>query len=464
MIGVAMLLVLGLAVAPPVDTPSPRDAAAVTSGESPSSEPPSGESPSSEPPSGEPPSSESPSSESPSSESRPDAPPPGKSTPAEPRSTATRRWSASGPWVPNAWPTQQSCALDPVDAPWCLLIRADVFTGARIGTIGGAQQSEFRLDRAEAATGLLWKPATRFETGGIVALESIRSAGPQSVTGIDGDSLIVRLLEAYGHAAAHFGPIDVGLRAGLVPERWIEQVEKGYDTRGFDALASDRVRMFDRADIGASLVMSGWDSRADLDLEIVNGEGRAQRERNRGKNTTAIVTVRPVLRAHPRGPIVLALHGGFRDGSVGIASIADRRGAAAVSFASPWVYGGVEYVHALGFGGRGDVRANTLGVWASGRILPRWLGVMAKYDRVVLDLEAPDSTIHVVGCAAFSDVFEHIDRNRRRVRVYAGYQFEGYGQGAAPLPGATTAQDAHRFLLQLELRGLARIGPKEQRP
>ncbi len=380
-------------------------------------------------------------------------------TPPGPKAAPKPRWAASGPWVPNAWPTRQVCGLDPVDAPWCLLVRADVFTGARVGTIGGAQQGEFRLDRAEAATGLLWKPATRLETGGIVAMESIRSAGPQSVTGIDGDSLVVRLLEAYGHAAAHFGPIDVGLRAGLIPERWIEQVEKGYDTRGFDALASDRVRMFDRADIGASVVVSGWDSRVDVDLEVVNGEGRAQRERNRGKNTTAMLTVRPVLREHASGPIVLALHGGFRDGSLGVASIADRRGAAAVSFASPWVYGGVEYVHALGYGGRGDLRANALGAWVSGRILPRWLGAMAKYDRVVFDLGAQDSAIHVVGGAVFSDVFEHVDRNRRRVRVYAGYQYEGYGRAAAPLPGATTAQDAHRFLLQLELRGLARIGP-----
>ncbi len=380
--------------------------------------------------------------------------------PASPR----RRPIASGPWVPNAWPTAPTCTLDPTDAPWCALVRADVFAGARAGTIGGAAQNEFRLDRAEAATGLLWKPATRFETGGVIALEAIRSAGPQSLTGIDGDSLVVRLLEAYGQAAAHFGPIDVGVRAGLVPERWIEQVEKGYDTRGFDALASDRVRMFDRADIGVAFTASAWDGRVDVDVEIVNGEGRAQRELNRGKNTTAIVTVRPLLREHPRGPLVLALHGAFRDGSLGIASIADRRGAAAVTFASPWVYAGVEFVHALGYAGRADLQASTLSSWVSGRILPRWLGAMAKYDHVRQDVAVAGSVIHVVGGAVFSDVFEHIDRNRRRVRVYAGYQFEGYGDAAAPLPGVVGALDAHRFLVQLELRGLARFGPKEIRP
>lgn len=375
-----------------------------------------------------------------------------------------RKWAQSGPWVPNAWPTQQVCALDPERSPLCVPLRADVFTGFRAGRVGGTPMNEFRLDRAEIGSGLLWKPMPRLETGGMIALEAIRSAGPQSVTGIDGDSLVVRLLEAYGHAALHVGPIDIGARAGLVPERWIEQVEKGYDTRGFDALASDRTRMLDRSDIGATLTASGWNGLVDIDLELVNGEGRAQRELNTGKNITALATVRPLRREHRKGPIVLAAHGGFRDGSTGLARIADRRGMAAVTFASPWVYAGVEYVHALGFAGRGDLRANTLGAWVSGRVLPRWLGVMAKYDRTGQDLSRGDAVVHTVGTAVFSDVFEHIDRNRRRVRLYAGYQFEGYGDAAAPLPGVALASNAHRFIFQLELRGLARFATKEASP
>lgn len=384
--------------------------------------------------------------------------------PSQPKPGAARRWARSGPWVPNAWPTLQSCALDADRAPLCVLIRADVFTGFRAGRIGGEKVNEFRLDRAEIGTGLLWKPAPRLETGGVVGVEAIRSAGPQSVTGIDGDSLVVRMLEAYGHAAVHVGPIDLGARAGLVPERWIEQLEKGYDTRGFDALGSDRTRMFDRSDIGVTLTASGWKSLVDVDVSVVNGEGRAQRELNRGKNITAIATVRPLRREHAKGPIVLAVHGGFRDGSLGLASIADRRGMAAVTFASPWVYGGFEYVHALGFGGRGELRANTLGGWVSGRILPRWLGALAKYDRTHQDLSQQGAVIHTVGASLFSDVFTHIDRNRRRVRVYGGYQYEGYGGAAAPLPGVAAASDAHRFILQLELRGLARIAAKESPP
>ncbi len=367
-------------------------------------------------------------------------------------------------WIPNAWPTQQLCALETDVAPVCVLVRADVFAGYRASWIGGDPFNEFRLDRAEVGTGLLWKPFDRLETGATVGVEAVRSAGPQSLTGIDGDSLVVRLLDAYGHAALHVGPIDLGLRGGLVPERWIEQLEKGYDTRGFDALGSDRLRFFDRSDLGVTLTASGWKGLVDVDLEIVNGEGRAQRELNKGKNITAMVTVRPWQRDHAKGPMVVALHGAFRDGSIGVASAADRRGAAAVTFASPWVYGGLEYVHALGFGGRSDRTSNDIGVWVSGRVLPRWLGLLGKYDRFQQELGEPDTVVHMISLAAFSDVFPHIDRNRRRVRIYAGWQHERYGDAAAPLPGATQALVTHRVLVQLEIRGLARLGNPEVVP
>lgn len=384
--------------------------------------------------------------------------------PTKPRSRGPFGLLRGDGWVPNAWPTLQACPLDVESAPVCVLVRADVFTGYRASWVGGDPFNEFRLDRAELGTGLLWKPFERLETGATVGVEAIRSAGPQSLTGIDGDSLVIRLLDAYGHAALHVGPIDLGLRGGVVPERWIEQLEKGYDTRGYDALVSDKNKYFDRSDVGISLTASGWRGLVDVDLEVTNGEGRAQRERNRGKNTTAIVTVRPFQRDHTKGPIVVAVHGAFRDGSIGIASAADRRGSAAATFASPWVYGGFEYVHALGFAGRSDLRSNALGGWVSGRVLPRWLGLLAKYDRVQQDLSQRGSVVHSVSFAAFSDVFPHIDRNRRRVRVYAGYQLERYGDAAAPLPGAGTAITTHRVLVQLEIRGLARFANLEGPP
>lgn len=360
-------------------------------------------------------------------------------------------------WVPNNWPVQQRCDFLTTERQSCVTIRGEVFTGYRFSAVGDQTLGEFRLDRGELGTGMVWKPSERIDGGVTVAMEAVRSAGPQSLIGIDGNSLVVRMLEAYGQMVLHVAPIDVGLRAGLVPERWIEQVEKGYDTRGLVPLPSDDGTFFDRSDLGASLTLSGWKGRGELDVQFVNGEGRAQQELNAGKNTEAVLTVRPILRQTPRGPMTLAVHGTYRDGSLGIASLRNHRGAAAVTFASVYAYGGVEYVHALGYAERAEVEANALGVWGSAHVWKHYLGVMAKYDRVQQDLGDAASSVQRVTAGIFSDAFGYIDRNRRRLRLHASYQYEAYGDAAGPLPGAADALTTHRFLLQLRARGLMRL-------
>lgn len=369
-------------------------------------------------------------------------------------------WSIAHPreryWVPNAWPVAQPCDFTLTSHRTCLVLAAEVFAGYRYDAVAGRRFNELRVDRAELGTGLTWQAHPRIEAGVVVRLEAIRSAGPQSLQGIDGDSLIVRLLETYGQLVAHVGPIDLGARAGLVPERWIEQTQKGYDTRGIEGLPSEKALILDRADVGGTLTASGWQGLVELDLQLVNGEGRAQKEQNPGKNTTVMLTVRPLQRRHAQGPIALAVHGGYRDGSLGVISLRNHRGLAAVTFASPWVYAGFEYAHALGYQARADVAAHALGAWASGHVLAPWLGLVAKYDRIAADLATRGSAVQSVTAGVFSDLFPYLDRNRRRVRLYAVYQHDAYGDAAGPLPGVPQALDTHRFLLQLQVAGAAR--------
>lgn len=360
-------------------------------------------------------------------------------------------------WVPNSWPVQQRCDFLTTDRQACVTVRGEVFTGYRYSAVGSQNLGEFRLDRGELGSGFVWRPNDRIDGGVTLQMEAVRSAGPQSLIGVDGNSLVVRMLEAYGQMVVHASPIDIGVRVGLVPERWIEQVEKGYDTRGLVPLPSDDGTFFDRSDLGASLTVSGWKGRAELDVQYVNGEGRAQQELNAGKNTEALLTVRPLLRKTDRGPMTLAIHGAYRDGSLGIASLRNHRGAAAVTFASVYAYGGVEYVHALGYGARAEVEANGVGIWGSGHLWKHYLGVMAKYDRVQQDTSDGDSVIQRITAGVFSDAFGYLDRNRRRLRLHAAYQYEGYGDAAGPLRGSADALTTHRFLLQLRARGLMRL-------
>ncbi len=361
----------------------------------------------------------------------------------------------------NQWPTAPFCNLDPKGKDACLTLDGELFTGYRRSSLAGNRKfSEFALDRAELGTQFWWRPHWRFDTGVALRVEAIRSAGPNSIIGIDGNSLIMRLHQAYGHGAIHLGPIDIGVRFGQIPERWIEQLEKGYDTRGADPLASDRITLFDRADLGGSLTISGFKGRFDVDVALTNGEGRAQLEFNNGKNTTVIATVRPLRFRHKRGPVALAIHGMYRDGSVGIPPtplIRNHRAGAAITFQSPWAFGGLEYVRGFGYEARADRVTDTLGAWASAYAYQPWVGLMAKYDHTRQDLAVAGSQVHVVTAAVFSDVFGYMYRNRRRVRLYAGYQYEGYGAAAGPIPGAPAAAETHRFMLQLTAQGLFRV-------
>ena len=369
---------------------------------------------------------------------------------------------APGEVLQNQWPSAPYCNLDPKGKDVCLTLDSEVFTGFRHSALaGGRKLSEFALDRGELGTQLWWRPHWRVDTGVALRVEAVRSAGPQSLIGIDGNSLILRLAQAYGHMAVHLGPIDIGARFGQVPERWIEQLEKGYDTRGLDPLASDRVVMFDRADLGATLTLSGWKGRFDVDASFTNGEGRAQLELNQGKNTTLIATVRPWRTRHERGPIALAMHGMYRDGSYGVpvngAPGRNHRAGAALTFQSPWAFAGLEYARAFGFNARPDLVSDVIGAWASAYAYQPWVGLMAKYDHVRQDVATAGTGVHVASAAVFSDVFGYVFRNRRRVRLYAGYQYEGYGPNAGPVPGAPEAANTHRFMLQLTAQGLFRV-------
>ncbi len=368
-----------------------------------------------------------------------------------------------GQFLQNQWPSAPFCNLDPAGKDGCITLESELFAGFRRSALaGGRKLSEFWLDRAELGTQMWWRPHRRVDTGVVLRIEAVRSAGPQSLIGIDGNSLVLRLAQAYGHTAVHLGPISIGARLGQIPERWLEQLEKGYDTRGADPLGSDRLVLVDRADLGGSLTISGWKGLVDLDIALTNGEGRAQQELNRGKNTTLIATVRPWRTVRARGPVGLALHGMYRDGSVGLA-VADvapgrnHRVGAAITFQSPWAFGGAEYVRAFGVHGRPALVSDTVGAWASAHILHPWLGVMAKYDHIRQDVSVGATGVNLVTAAAFTDAFGYEFRNRRRIRLYAGYQYEGYGPAAGPVPGAPEAANTHRFMLQLTAQGLFRV-------
>jgi hypothetical protein len=75
---------------------------------------------------------------------------------------------------------------------------------------------------------------------------------------------------------------------------------------------------------------------------------------------TAVIDITPVTTTS----MTLRASGMARDGSIGVASIRDRRFGGALAAITPWVRGGVELAKAYGIGDRGDLEGVLAGGWA----------------------------------------------------------------------------------------------------
>lgn len=280
--------------------------------------------------------------------------------------------------------------------------------------------------------------------GAELRLESLRSASPQSLFGIDGDSLVIRVKRAWGFVTAETGPVRLEARLGLVPDPWVEALETGYPLRPVSPTLAERGGFFDTSDAGATAI-ARYRDLATVSVSVLNGEGRHQIEQNAGKNTTAVVAVSPwrgclgVL-----GPARLRVQLAARDGSVGAGSASDRRLAAAVTLAGDDVGVGAEAVQAFGFAGQGGVDARGAGAWATAALWRRWLGGWVRYDRFDPDVDTGGDARWVLSAGVWS---EPSASRRGALRVFAGVEHEGAGAGAGPFPGATEAAEATRVLI-----------------
>lgn len=319
----------------------------------------------------------------------------------------------------------------------------------------------FRLDRAQLDVGFGWQDWA----GAYLSVEGVRSAGPDSLFGVDENSIVARVKYGFGYIDPELGPGVLQVRGGLIPDLWIESVEAGYDLRGLSPLAAEKSGFFDTSDLGASVTYSAWQGLAALRVSMTNGEGRNQVELNEGKNTTFVLDVRPVAVDFWGGEGVLGLHAGWRDGSQGVGQLRAHRGMGAITFRHPRLGAGVEYERALGYLGRGDRVAQSVGAWANAALWHHWLNIFGRYDRVDTDVDADDATIDTIQAGLFGDAFA-VSRapEARRLRLYVGYRHRSFGANAAPVPGVPEAADADVVFATVEARGLIVTTSSETSP
>ncbi len=171
----------------------------------------------------------------------------------------------------------------------------------------------FELPRAHASIGAGYGPAQ-----GRFVLEAVRSAAEGALLGVAGDSLVLRVREAWAGAAITRW---IELRAGVVPTLTIPEIEGTWRLRAVAPTPLEVTGLGAPADLGVTVRARlpadvGW-----VAVGAYNGEGYTNRELNRGKSLEA------AFAAHlPRGALrPLTLFGSYVLGSSGTGlSRADR--------------------------------------------------------------------------------------------------------------------------------------------
>ncbi len=342
-------------------------------------------------------------------------------------------------------------------------IAGEVFTGFRHTSAGDDVQSSFDLDRAELGAVLVSDVGASAE----LRLEAVRSAGPRSVMGIDEDSLVLRVKRAAAAWDGEFGPVALHARAGLVADAWIAEIEPRYRIRGLAPLLAERGGFYDTSDLGGAVRIGVLDDRVSLSAQLTNGEGRNLGEQNNGKNLTLVLSGRPLVLDVHRGPLSVALHAAWRNGSVGVGRAADHRVSAGLTFVGSCPSAGFELHLAEGWQGRGDARVRGWGAWATSWLATHWAGVAFRYD--ALDTSSRSSAGPTLATrmtmALYSDLFDEPRvGSDQRLRVWVAAELDRFGANAAPLPGAADALDATRVLVTVEAHGLWRSHNRTEAP
>jgi hypothetical protein len=176
-----------------------------------------------------------------------------------------------------------------------------------------------------------------------IILEAVRSAAEGALLGVAGDSLVMRLREAWGGFTA-WKHLEV--RFGLIPTLTLPVFEELLHLRPLAPSAPERTGFASPADLGATvrgILPGGYGFIA---TGFYNGEGYRQRELNRGKNIEIAGEFHPLAAFDDVAP--LAIFGSYVSGSSGTALGRADRIHAGIGWFGDVIRGGVGMTYALG--------------------------------------------------------------------------------------------------------------------
>lgn len=186
---------------------------------------------------------------------------------------------------------------------------------------------------------------------GRVLVEGVRSAGDGALVGVGGDSVVLRVREAY----AGYRPFEwLDLRFGLVPTFVVPTLDKAWRLRALGPVSAEERGLLSPADLGAQLRVKLPLEYGEVFLGFTNGEGYTSRELGRGKTSELGVAIHPV----PGGAVApLTFIAAFGVGATGTVQARADRATFGLHWIDKTVRGGASFTYAFGADDIGARRA-----------------------------------------------------------------------------------------------------------
>ncbi len=339
------------------------------------------------------------------------------------------------------WPMAPTMGQEMEVDPACMFFDLDVAgrasrTSPSSGIANSLDMSRLRFELGMAANEN-W--SVRLST------TPIRSAPEAGYLGIAGESMVwdVQIAEV----RLTVPELGLTVTGGFIDDPWMLSGNGAWGWRTTGQVLSQSSGWFDRADAGLSALWRAPRGWADAQVMLTAGEGNRLRERNNGKNLTAMGTVRPLTGAELGNALQISLL--VRDGSKGVERARDHRLAARIwGHGRQWRYG-TEVISARGVRGDPNRTPWGLSVWGDVDPLPP-LTVYARYDHIDQVPGTADTSQQTIqGGVGLRNATPGLDN-----RIFVAAEHRRWQSGVAPVAGTAASET----VVYLQLAARVRAG------
>ncbi len=231
---------------------------------------------------------------------------------------------------------------------------------------------------------------------GRIVLEGVRSASEGALIGVAGDSLVLRLREAWG---GYRYKEWFSAAMGVVPTLTVPELEGTWRLRVVGPAPIEQTGMLSPADLGMTGRFNFPKNYGYVAAGVYNGEGYTRRELNRGKTVELAGAVHPLANG-PARP--LAIFGSYVIGSTGTGSARADRLTTSLLWQGVRLRAGAGMTYGWGLVDDGARRSMLLDAFARIEPVDRlMIGLRGSYWNRDTEGAEPDTLVNVTGSLGY---------------------------------------------------------------